>query len=669
MVDNIDYESKLLAGRTVPSVPLPIPKILSLKDLNWEEEKNCGIDVKILKEHLKKEGKLELTAVMEMVKKAAELFSKESNVLQLKAPVTLFGDIHGQYYDLINQTDLLPEPSPSDPWLFLGDYVDRGAFGVEVVLYLFALKIHNPEAVYLIRGNHECRHLTNAYNFKKESLAKYKSIEFYDLVMEAFDALPLAALIDGGNGNTFFCVHGGLSPDIKTIQDINNLNRFGEPPQSGPMCDLLWSDPLEDGTANNLPPAEMEEWYAVEYFENENRGAGYIFGYTAVMEFLKTNQITTIFRAHDVQRTGYCQQFMHCKENRKLPLVVTLFSAPNYCGYYGNEAAILRVEYAQMEGKPPDIPFRTLTIPQSNNMETLEEDEPPRSPCTADTESDTKSDINSEADENEIDYPITIGKDSQEMVDTFKENLEKVDKCISQETVDSETWEMFYPKLIYTQYDWVNEVPFYLPNFENGINHSLQAITERIVQFLEVIKDVITEEEPSLTQSADSIVGINIPNPPATDRPTMAKSAPAISTPSQESLKRDSDKHQKSCITPRDDTIPRRGYRDESIPHRTLVLDVPTWTKDRTLKLGTSQSSRRVYERIKDYESYRFPVVLTSGNAMKRRQSVAALCGSFKGKMKAYLSVAHSPFDQIKNDNRPSEFRPPILDYTQDIEI
>jgi hypothetical protein len=400
----------------------------------------------------------------------------------------------------------------------------------------------------------------------------------------------------------------------------------------------------------------MEEWYAVDYFENENRGAGYIFGYAAVMEFLKTNQITTIFRAHDVQRTGYCQHFMHCKENRKLPLVVTLFSAPNYCGYYGNEAAILRVEYAQKEGEPPNIPFRNLAIPQPN---IIEEDEPPRSDCTADTESETKSDINSEADENDIDYPITIGKDSQEMVDTFKENLQKVDKLnISQEEpVESEIWEMFYPKLIYTQYDWVNEVPFYLPNFENGINHSLQEITERILQFLEVIKDGSPEEQPSLAHSADSFKGIPIPNP-STDRPSLAKSAPLISTPSQETMKKETDTQKKSYHTPRDST-----------PRMPLFLDIPTWTNDRSLKLGTSQTSRRVYERIRDYESNRLPIVLTSGNAMKRRQSVAALCGSFKVKMKSYLSVVNSPFDKIKNDNRQSEFRPPILDYSQDIEI
>jgi len=157
----------------------------------------------------------------------------------------------------------------------------------------------------------------------------------------------------------------------------------------------------------------------------------------------------------------------------------------------------------------------------------------------------------------------------------------------------------------------------------------------------------------------DSIIGVNIPIP-QTERPSMAKSAPAVSTPSQENLMSYSDNHKKhSCITPRDDSIPRRP----------LFLDVPTWTKDRSLKLGTSQTGRRVYERIKDYESNRLPIVLTSGNAMKRRQSVAALYGSFKVKMKSYLTVVHSPFDKIKNDNRPSEFRPPVLDYTQDIEL
>jgi len=138
-----------------------------LADLDWSGN---NLNVNKLKEHFKAEGKIDIDAAIAISQQAATLFKQEKNVLELKAPITMFGDIHGQYLDLITRTSTLPHPTPKDPWLFLGDYVDRGSFGVEVVLYLFALKVQNPSSVYLIRGNHECRHLTNAYNFKKRVL-------------------------------------------------------------------------------------------------------------------------------------------------------------------------------------------------------------------------------------------------------------------------------------------------------------------------------------------------------------------------------------------------------------------------------------------------------------------------------------------------------------------
>ncbi|XP_061400451.1 serine/threonine-protein phosphatase 2B catalytic subunit 1, partial [Musca vetustissima] len=155
------------------------------------------------------------------------------------------------------------------------------------------------------------------------------SIQIYDACMEAFDCLPLAALLN----QQFLCIHGGLSPEIFTLDDIKKLNRFREPPAFGPMCDLLWSDPLEDfGNEKNS-----------DYFtHNSVRGCSYFFSYMACCEFLQKNNLLSVVRAHEAQDAGY--RMYRKNQVTGFPSLITIFSAPNYLDVYNNKAAVLKYE-------------------------------------------------------------------------------------------------------------------------------------------------------------------------------------------------------------------------------------------------------------------------------------------------------------------------------------
>jgi len=169
-------------------------------------------------------------------------------------------------------------------FLFLGDYVDRGSFSIEVILLLYALKICYPNTITMLRGNHECRQMTQFFNFRMECLYKYDEA-VYELFMESFDAMPLGCILNG----RFLAVHGGISPELKSLNDLVNINRFNEPPRTGLLCDILWSDPVdtEDGASLNL------------YKANDIRGCSYFFNSEAVIKFLKDNQLLSVIRAHE----------------------------------------------------------------------------------------------------------------------------------------------------------------------------------------------------------------------------------------------------------------------------------------------------------------------------------------------------------------------------------
>lgn len=213
--------------RVMKDIP-PIPsRPLDRKVLFPQEDGKP--DLEQLKTHLLREGRLDKHDAIEIVRLAKSLFSKEPNLLRLNEPITVCGDIHGQYYDLCRLLKTGGDPKDTQ-YLFLGDYVDRGCFATEVVFYLFCIKISYPKTFFLLRGNHECRHLTAFFNFKEECLFKY-DLEVYEEIMDCFDCLPVSAVIN----DKFLCMHGGLSPDIGSLKEIDQFQRFREIPREGPM--------------------------------------------------------------------------------------------------------------------------------------------------------------------------------------------------------------------------------------------------------------------------------------------------------------------------------------------------------------------------------------------------------------------------------------------------
>ncbi|CAG9572398.1 putative serine/threonine protein phosphatase type 5 [Leishmania major strain Friedlin] len=299
--------------------------------------------VEAIQEHFRVEKKIDRRDVVFMLLGVLKLFKSYPNFVTVTVPdgedITVCGDTHGQFYDLLNIFKLNGKPSPTNRYLFNGDFVDRGSYSVENVLTLFAYKLLYPEHVFLSRGNHEGLSMNRVYGFEGEVRAKY-SAEVFDLFSEVFNALPTGHIIN----DEVFVVHGGLySRDDVTIADLQKPNRFRDIPENGLICESLWADPQP-------MPGRTPSKRGVDCPS---------FGPDVTENFLKNNNLKLVVRSHEVKEDGY-----EVDHNGKC---ITVFSAPNYCDQMGNKGAFIRFTGGAM--KPKYTTFTHVAHPGKRPMQ------------------------------------------------------------------------------------------------------------------------------------------------------------------------------------------------------------------------------------------------------------------------------------------------------------
>ncbi|KAK8566399.1 hypothetical protein V6N13_002110 [Hibiscus sabdariffa] len=268
---------------------------------------------------------LDCNEIADLCESAERIFNVEPTVLQLKAPIKIFGDLHGQFGDLMRLFDEYGAPSTAGDiayidYLFLGDYVDRGQHSLETITLLLALKVEYPNNVHLIRGNHEAADINALFGFRIECIERMgerDGIWAWHRINRLFNWLPLAALIE----KKIICMHGGIGRSINHVEQIESLQRpITMEAGSIVLMDLLWSDPTENDSVEGLRP--------------NARGPGLVtFGPDRVMEFCNNNDLQLIVRAHECVMDGF--------ERFAQGHLITLFSATNYCGSANNAGAIL----------------------------------------------------------------------------------------------------------------------------------------------------------------------------------------------------------------------------------------------------------------------------------------------------------------------------------------
>ncbi|CAG9538519.1 unnamed protein product [Cercopithifilaria johnstoni] len=263
-----------------------------------------------------------INIIENMIARSKEILQKECSLLEIPAPIHICGDIHGQFVDLLRIFRQCGRP-PYERYLFMGDYVDRGPNSLEVISLLLLLKIRFPAKIFLLRGNHECSFINQAYGFREELEERFQNgdllwVKFQDL----FNWLPFAACV----GKRILCMHGGLSPKMTNLDVLRHLKRPVDPIDDSIEVDLLWSD----------PDAQMSNGPNDPNFVPSLRGISHHFNQSAVLAICQQCELDFIVRAHQVVQDGY--EFFAGRH------MITIFSAPNYCGKFNNCGAILAID-------------------------------------------------------------------------------------------------------------------------------------------------------------------------------------------------------------------------------------------------------------------------------------------------------------------------------------
>ncbi|ELP88117.1 serine/threonine protein phosphatase 2B catalytic subunit, putative [Entamoeba invadens IP1] len=360
---------------TIPSLPFNEESVLGLKEIL----NNDVLDIQQVIQHLSFGGGFTTEAITYVLRKVSLVMKQEPNVVEVTKNCVVLGDIHGQFFDLLNVLSTVS----SDCFVFMGDYVDRGESSFEVFFLLCCLKLTFPNQFVLLRGNHETKLVSSQNQFKSECVTRYNEKVFEEFI-HVFRTLPLCCLITSQH-KKYLCVHGGISDKLPTVESINSINRFCEPERDSALEDLLWSDPLDDDDifsvskgddtvtkhlpkvselSSELQPLKMffnsqslksvTSWFEATFVKNWDRGFGKKIGYKALKQFALRNNITTIFRGHSYVDEGYHEMNYMIEDT---PLICTVFSAPNYMGEGDNTAAYCRIG----DGKTMFHTFKTST--------------------------------------------------------------------------------------------------------------------------------------------------------------------------------------------------------------------------------------------------------------------------------------------------------------------